>query len=48
MPSTPGDWSAFHIDVESGLSRTVITVRLKADTTYNGPPEGGHYVQRSA
>ena len=27
----------------SGFSRTV-EVRLKADTTYDGPPEGGHYV----
>jgi hypothetical protein len=34
------------------VSRTVIsrdsmdrTVRLKADTTYDGPPEGGHYVR---
>ena len=28
-----------HSYVVSGFSRTVITVRLKADTTYDGPPE---------
>ena len=49
-------YAAYELYVVSGFSRTVTgpskrrnyvrceTVRLKPDTTYDGPPRGGHYV----